>query len=59
MCIPCIVLINIIMLLVQCSSKEADFANTQEMVSSNLLYCHHYIFISFPILTLLYSVHCF
>lgn len=39
------------MLLVQCSSKEADFANTQEMVSNNLLYCHHYIFLSITLLT--------
>lgn len=45
----CIVLINIIMLLVQCSSKEADFANTQEMVSINLLYCHC-IFLSITLL---------
>lgn len=46
----CIALINNIMLLVQCSSKEADFANTQEMVSNNLLYCHHYIFLSITLL---------
>lgn len=38
------------MLLVQCSSKEADFANTQEMVSNNLIYCHHYIFLSITLL---------
>lgn len=46
----CIALINIIMLLVQCSPKEADFANTQEMVSNHLLYCHNYVFLSITLL---------
>jgi len=44
------------MLLVQCSTKEADFANTQEMVNINLLYCYHYIFISItPLIAFLFN----